>query len=433
MRLSKKLMSLLLIITMITTMMPAIAFAAPKGPIEIKSVEITNLEEPFNGKRPNYYASVPAGAHYHFASYEEIEEAGYNDPGNYHNGICWIGQNGTLEPDEVFEKGKLYSTAMILIPDDGYKFAYSVKGTINGESCYVDSYGTEVYVQSNNMKAVDPKISNVSFNQYFTKVNDNTYKCRANGKQIIAKPIVKNGRGKVLEEGVDYTVRYSNANRVSTGKYTITVKGIGKYMGTIEKTLIITPKVVSNVKVRLGAYNNNGGGYDDAYVTWNKAAGADGYYVYMRRPNIKDNAWKLAEIVGGTSLLQKNLADGYKYEFKVLPYVKAGINYKTTGDFKTVSVQTLMKSKINTAKKYNNERTRLTWTTVKGVTGYQVMVSAKGNTRYFTTTSTATNAKVVRNAKTTFKVRGYKDVKNNSGKTVRVYAPWSDGRTYTLK
>ena len=276
-------------------------------------------------------------------------------------------------------------------------------------------------------------ISDVTLNKYFTKYNDNVYKYRANGKQIIAKPIVKNVRGTVLKEGVDYKVKYSKANRVLPGKYTITVNGIGKYKGTVEKTLIITPKAVTNVNVRLGAYNNNGGGYDDAYVTWNKAEGADGYYVYMRRPNVKDNAWKPAGRVEGTSLLKKNLYDGYKYEFKVLPYVKADLNYKTNENYKLANVQTLMKSKINTVKKYNNVRTRLTWTKVRGVTGYQVKVSAKGNTRYFTINSAAANAKVVKNAKTTFKVRAYKEVKNNSGKTIRVYAPWSDGRIFTLR
>ena len=276
-------------------------------------------------------------------------------------------------------------------------------------------------------------IVDIGLNSYFYKLDEGLFRGAYNGKQIKAVPIVKNIAGEVLKAGVDYKVTYSNAKRVEVGLYTFTVKGIGKYRGNKECILIITPKAVSNVKVRLGAYNNNGGGYDDAYLTWNKSKGADGYYVYMRRPNIKDNAWKPLGRVIGTSLLKKDLADGYKYEFKVLPYVERQFYFRTTGNFKVASVQTLMKAKINTVKKYNNERTRLTWTNVKGVTGYQVMVSANGNTRYFTINSPAANAKVVRNAKTTFKVRAYKDVKNNSGKTVRVYAPWSDGKIFTLR
>ena len=274
------------------------------------------------------------------------------------------------------------------------------------------------------------KVGNVSLSSYFYKVKDGTFRGTYNGNQMKATPVVKNVNGLILKAGSDYKVTYSNAKRVAVGGYTFKVEGMGNYKGVINCNLIITPKAVSTVNARLGAYE---GGYNDAYVTWNKVAGADGYYVYMRRPNIKDNGWKSAGVVTGNSLQKKNLFNGYRYEFKVLPYVKAGINYKTTGNYKVVAVQTLMKTKINTVKKYNNERTRLTWGTVKGVTGYQVMVSAKGNTRYFTINGTAANAKVIRNAKTTFKVRGYKDVKNTSGKTVRVYAPWSDARTYTLR
>ena len=273
-------------------------------------------------------------------------------------------------------------------------------------------------------------IGTVSLSSYFYKVNDVTFRGAYNGNQMKAIPIVKNEQGEVLKDGVDYEVTYSSDKRVAVGAYKFTVTGIGLYIGEITCKLIITPKAVANVNVRHGAYS---GGYDDAYVTWNKSVGADGYYVYMRRPNIKDNAWVSLGTVKGTSLLKKDLADGYKYEFKVLPYVQDNMKYRTTGKFKVADMQTLMKAKINTAKKYNNERTRLTWTNVKGVTGYQVMVSAKGNTRYFTINSPAANAKVIKNAKTSFKVRAYKDVKNNSGKTVRVYAPWSDARSFTLR
>ena len=433
MRLTKKLMSLLLTITMITTMMPAMAFAASSEPTKITSVEITNLEDPIIGENPNFTASVPKGSPYHIASREETEQAGYNDE-NY-NGIWWMDQSGNMLPSDVYEKGKEYKAQIVLIPNNGYVFAKGVTGTVNGELCDIDNYYTDLSIFSNPVESVGAKgkVTDVSLNKYFIKVNDDTYKYRTRGKHVDARPIVKDENGNILEENVDYKVTYSDSERIMPGKYTIKVEGVSGYVGTVEKTLIITPKAVSKINVRLGAYNNNGGGYDDAYVTWNKSKGADGYHVYMRRTNIKDNAWISLGTVKGTSLLKKNLYDGNKYEFKVLPYVRAGINYRTTGDFKVASVQTLMKAKINTVNKYNNERTRLTWTNVKGVTGYQVMVSAKGNTRYFTIKGAAANAKVVKNAKTTFKVRAYKDVKNNSGKTIRVYAPWSDARTYTLR
>ena len=330
-----------------------------------------------------------------------------------------------------FEAGKQYDAQVLTftLPEAAVKDG--VKLITNAYVNVVMNTDVVFRINLKDVKEVNKEpIKSIGLNNYFYKVNEETFRGAYNGNQMKAAPIVKNAKGEVLKAGVDYEVTYNNAKRVEVGAYTFTVKGIGDYTGETTCTLIITPKAVSNVNVRLGAY---AGGYDDAYVTWNKSAGADGYYVYMRRPNIKNNAWVSLGTVKGNTLLKKNLYDGYKYEFKVLPYVKAGMNYKTTGNYKVADVQTLMRAKINTVKKYNNVRTRLTWTKVRGVTGYQVMVSAKGNTRYFTINSPAANAKVVRNAKTTFKVRAYKDVKNNSGKTIRVYAPWSDARTFTLR
>ena len=324
---------------------------------------------------------------------------------------------------ETFDALKVKAEEGRVIYEEMLKAADGNKIKTTADGIY-EALDAIVYVPENLL------VENISLNNYFYKVKDGVFRGAYNGNQMKAVPVVKNAKGEVLKAGVDYEVSYSKDKRVAVGAYKFTVKGIGNYKGEVTSKLIITPKAVSNVKVRLGAY---AGGYDDAYVTWNKSKDADGYYVYMRRPNVKNNAWVSLGTVKGNTLLKKDLADGYKYQFKVLPYVQDDLKYRTTGNFKAADVQTLMRAKINTAKKYNNERTRITWTNVRGVTGYKVMVSAKGNTRYFTINSPVANVKVVKNAKTTFKVRAYKDVKNTSGKTIRVYAPWSDARTFTLR
>ncbi len=55
---------------------------------------------------------------------------------------------------------------------------------------------------------------------------------------------------KVLTEGTDYTVAYTN--NVNAGEATVTVKGIGNYKGTITRTFTITP--VKILKVSLSNY-----------------------------------------------------------------------------------------------------------------------------------------------------------------------------------
>ena len=49
---------------------------------------------------------------------------------------------------------------------------------------------------------------------------------------------IKNGT-KLLTKGTDYTVSYTNNKNIGTGKATI--KGIGKYTGTISRTFKIIP------------------------------------------------------------------------------------------------------------------------------------------------------------------------------------------------
>lgn len=59
------------------------------------------------------------------------------------------------------------------------------------------------------------------------------------GSAIKPKVIVKDGET-VLVEGTDYTVEYTN--NVEPGTATVTVKGIGNYKGTVNKTFTITSK-----------------------------------------------------------------------------------------------------------------------------------------------------------------------------------------------
>ena len=70
-------------------------------------------------------------------------------------------------------------------------------------------------------------VSNLKANKYYT------------GKAITQTPVVKVGT-KTLKAGTDYTVTFKNNKAV--GKAAITIKGKGKYTGTITKTFKIIPK-----------------------------------------------------------------------------------------------------------------------------------------------------------------------------------------------
>ena len=272
------------------------------------------------------------------------------------------------------------------------------------------------------------KLEDVKLSTAFATYKD-MYKYRSRGSHVYANPIVRNAEGEILEKNVDYTVTYSSKERVLPGKYTIKVKGIGNYIGTVEKVLIITPKSVENVNVRRAVYKD---GYNDAYVTWAKSEGADGYQVYSRRPT-KSKEWTYLGKTTNTSYLKKDLYNGWKYEFKVIPYkVVDEIRFRSLENYKIVTMTTLMKVSKPTIKKYPTSTIEVLWKSIPGEPKYQIMMSRNGEAIYFTTSNKSIKLHVIKNKKYTYKVRAYEEVKK-AGKIYKVYAPWSNATEYTLR
>ena len=264
--------------------------------------------------------------------------------------------------------------------------------------------------------------------RFFAKTTGG-YKITATGKHINARPVVKDENGNLLEEGRDYTVSYSAPERKNPGKYTILVTGTGNYKGTAAVDFIITPAPVKDLSVRMASYE---GGYDDAYLTWDKSTGASGYQIYARRPS-KDSSWTTIGRTEKNSFLKKNLYDGWKYEFKVIPYYNCNnLRYTTGTGYSVVAMTTLKKVPSISASSYKGDRVRISWKNISGESGYQVRASRTGKTTYFRTTGTALNLKVSKGKKYTYKVRAYKYI-TKSGKSYRVYGPWSGEVTKTLK
>lgn len=58
-------------------------------------------------------------------------------------------------------------------------------------------------------------------------------KAKYNGKKQMPKVVVKNAKGKKLEEGVDYVI--VSDGRKNSGKESFVIKGIGRYKGSVEK------------------------------------------------------------------------------------------------------------------------------------------------------------------------------------------------------
>ena len=279
------------------------------------------------------------------------------------------------------------------------------------------------------INAENVSISDINSGKDAIHVDRNTHKIPATGKEIDLDATVKNKAGEVLRKGLDYNILKYHGTIKEPGVYDLEIQGMCDYRSHASIRMIVTPEPVTGVKVRQTTAT---GGYDDAYVTWSAAEGADGYQVYARRPS-RTKDWTYLGRTTERSFLEKDLYDGYKYEFKVIPYkLLDGTRFRTTEDYETVSMYTMKKVSTPVVKKYSSSRVRVSWNNISGESGYQLRASRTGKTTYFRTSGTSYRFSVAKGKKYTYKVRAYKNVTKN-GKTYRVYGPWSNERTYTLR
>ena len=166
------------------------------------------------------------------------------------------------------------------------------------------------------------------------------------------------------------------------------------------------------------------GGYDDVKVSWKKVSGATGYYVYMKKASA--SSYTNLGTTTKLSLVKKNLSDGVKYTFKVVPYYKNGSAKVQAFYSKTASVTTLKKLTAPKLTKVSAKKVKVSWTNIAGETGYQISRSTKKTGTNIVSTVKTTTGKtktltVPKNKKYYYKVRAYKTV---DGK--KIYGPWSN-------
>ena len=142
-----------------------------KEPVEIpvlekviNKVELTGFTEPVFGATPDFDLIIPEDAHYHFASRTEVVEHGFAESSaeTNINGMWWIHSEvpKDLSREDKFEGGN-YVSQIIVIPDDGYKFAdkNDMTVTINGGKNLIkffSAYTNEIYIETNFFTIVNP-------------------------------------------------------------------------------------------------------------------------------------------------------------------------------------------------------------------------------------------------------------------------------------
>lgn len=143
-----------------------------------------------------------------------------------------------------------------------------------------------------------------------------------NGKAQRPSVIVKDRNGKILRNGVDYTVKYSSGCK-NVGSYTVTVTFKGSYYGARTLTFTIIPKGTSVSKLTAGKkqftakwskQTTQTSGYELQYSTKSNMSGA-------KTVNVGKNKT--------TSATVKKLKKGKKYYVRIRTYKTVKINGKS--------------------------------------------------------------------------------------------------------
>ena len=138
-------------------------------------------------------------------------------------------------------------------------------------------------------------------------VADKTY----TGKAIKPEPAVKYG-GSALAKGTDYTLSYK-ANK-NVGLATVTVKGKGKYVGSVSKTFRIKPK-----KVALSSLT---AGKKQLTVKWKKTAGAGYQLQYSLKSSFSSKKTVTITSYATVKKVIKGLKSGKTYYVRIRGYKK---------------------------------------------------------------------------------------------------------------
>ena len=166
----------------------------------------------------------------------------------------------TFAGEAFAEQKRMYqdipATGHSPVTDEAVAATYTKTGLTEGSHCAVCG-------QVLTPQLVVAKKPRTSLAKAVVTAGNKTY----TGKALKTTVTVTYGK-KTLVEGKHYAVT-GYADNVKVGTATVTVKGKGKYTGTVKVTFKIKPKKVTGLKLKAGSKKLT--------ATWKKVSGASGY------------------------------------------------------------------------------------------------------------------------------------------------------------
>lgn len=328
-----------------------------------------------------------------------------------------------VNPDNAENKNVTFTTTapeVAQVSDEGLITARS-----NGQAAVIatteDGRLTAVCIVTVDIKAPHVAVTGVKLDK--TEVN-----LTAKGETVSLKAVVEPEGA--TNKGVLWTSSNTGIALVSqsgvvtaVGNGTVTVTAVtaeGEKAASCKVNVKIPvpvqkPAKVTGLKVSSAVYSMK--------ISWNKAADAKSYKIYIYR----DGKWRTAGSTARNSFTLKKLKAGNRYCVKV-----AAVNQAGTGPDSTVlkTAARPQKAVMKSIVKTGSSKVKITYKKVT-CSGYQIqMKSGKGSYKQIKTTgkTSYTINKLKKGTKYSFKVRAYRKV----GSKI-YYGKYSNPKTYTLK
>ena len=294
---------------------------------------------------------------------------------------------------------------------DNIKVGKAVNGVITGYTSDEDCYRFTL-----------TKAQYINFSLAHEKINDA-------GRSWYV--VLYNASGKRLYQDYDHLYSYagstyteSPAVKLSNGTYYLRVRAWAK--NAVEKEYTLCVNKIENRKTSVTSVKSTA--YNKLKVSWKVVPAATSYQIY--RSTAKDGDYqniKTINSVGTSSWTDSSVKTGKTYYYKIKTVVKTQNGEQTSGfsnvkSAKAVPAKTTLKAKASDAK-----NVKLTWSKVKGASGYEIYRSNSKDGKYSKvktiskgSTTSYKNGKLKKSTTYYYKIRAYRKV---NGK--KVYGKWS--------
>lgn len=294
---------------------------------------------------------------------------------------------------------------------DNIQVGKAVKGVITGYSSDEDYYRfTLTKAQYINFSLAHEKINDAGRCWYVTLYNANAKRGYQDYDHIYSYA------------GSTYTE--SSAVKLSRGTYYLKVQPYAK--NAVDKEYTLCVNKIGNKKTSVTSVKSTA--YNKLKVSWKVVPAAASYQIY--RSTKKDGDYqniKTIDSVGTSSWTDSSVKTGKTYYYKIKTVVKTQNGEQTSGfsnvkSAKAVPAKTTLKAKASDAK-----NVKLTWSKVKGASGYEIYRSNSKDGKYSKvktiskgSTTSYKNGKLKKSTTYYYKIRAYRKV---NGK--KVYGSYS--------